>query len=121
MTIEWVIVGSKVAIENATSLLVGKRIKWKTPGKRRISPCQFSDEYEGTAIFALPASSKPSVCPEVNKAKPSQCSGMGNGKEGSSCNDRMIVRIDRVHARTGKPLQPIYMAPRLGSIFAREV
>lgn len=121
MAIEWEILDSKVLIKNATSFLVGKRIKWKSPGVRRLPSYEFSDEYEGTAIFALPSSTKPTVCPEVNKATPYQCSGMGYGKNGSSVNDRMIVRIDRFHARTGKPLQPIYMAPRLSSIFAREV
>ena len=119
MTIEWGHVKQPVDIAQAKSY-VGRRIKWKTP-RYRIACDGFSTEREGIAIWALPKGVKPTVCDEIAQAKVSQCYSMGSSKTGPSQNDRLIIRVERAHARTGEPLQPLYFAPRLSSIIAREI
>ena len=109
---EWTDVDG-LSLEDARSL-VGVTIRWRTP-RRRVSPGEFSNVREGVLVWALPRGHWPNTCPEVKQAPSSHCQF---SVYGGSTSDRVIVRVDRTQAKTGKPLPSNYYATRLSSVIA---
>jgi hypothetical protein len=103
-----------LSLEDAASL-IGATVRWRTPHPRRVSPGEFSDVREGVIVWALPYGHWPISCPDVQRAKSSQCQF---SLYGGMVSDRAIVRVARTHSKSGAPLPPHYYAPRLSAIIA---
>ena len=78
------------------STLIGHRVKWE----------RLSQEGEGVVIAVVPPNGNPNACVEYWEASPKQKAG----NELLSNYPRVIIRVERQHKVTGKPIKPMYIA-----------
>lgn len=95
--------------------MVGQQVEWESPSLKRIDG-ERTRRRMGVLVALIPAGVSPcAVYPDLRHIRSSQ-SKLGSGVDGTSVNDRALIRVDRM-GRNGKRLPPWYYGPRLSAVW----